>query len=158
MRRSRLSDADAQAVADELGVPVTEVRRAVDSFFGSIVEAADELRLDNECRIYTRAAFRDKEFACNIPSIGRIGPVYSRYLAWRSNESRSQVQEPRSRYRERVTRDEIDNIASEIIAGRSPAPVTEHKGKEFYKRVWLVDTDKRKLARQVIRKDKENGV
>lgn len=155
MSRNRLDESDAQIVAAELGVPVTEVRRAVAAFFDAIIREADSLHLDNECRIYSRKAFDARAFAVNIPHIGRMGPVYSRYLTWRANEAKELVQEHRGRYREKFTRDEIDTIAGEVLAGRTPPPVQKHKGNEFYKRVWLVGTEGRKLARQVIRKEKE---
>ncbi len=158
MKFSRRDENDFRAVSDMTGVPAVEVRRAVASFFDSIVKESDALHLDNECRIYSREAFRSREFVRNIPGIGRIGPVYSRYLLWRANESKNLVQEPRGHCRNRVVQDDIENIAGEIISGGSAVPVNKRKGSEFYKRVWLVGTDGKRLARQVIRKEKKNGI
>ena len=87
MRRSRIEEEMLSLVSEELGVPEPEVRRAVHSFFDLIAKSARSLPFDNERRIYTKDGFDGFSGAWNIPYLGRTGPVYSRYLAWRRNES-----------------------------------------------------------------------
>lgn len=45
-------------------------------------------------------------------------------------------------------------MADEILSGKLPTPVKKRKGSELYKRVWYVEQDKKRLARQVIQKEK----
>lgn len=156
MRRNRLEDADFSAVAQELNVPVTEVRRAVYSFFGEIVVEARALPFNTEKKIFSKGVFDQFLQAWNLPFIGRIGPVYSRYLKWRSNEAKNIIQEPRSNYRSRITQDEIENMADDILSGRTPSPVRKKRGNEMYNRVWLVGQGGKRLARQVIPKQNED--
>ena len=156
--RRRVEDADCLAVAEILSVPQGEVKRAVASFFGIIVSGAKSLPFNNVRKIYTRNAFNEYAFAVNIPSIGRVGPVYSRYLRWRANEAKQIEQEPRSNYRHGVTQSEIENMAGEILAGMTPAPLVRKRGNELYHRVWLVGEDGKRLARQVILKKEEKDV
>lgn len=155
MRRSRIEEEMLSLVSEELGVPEPEVRRAVHSFFDLIAKSARSLPFDNERRIYTRDGFDGFSGAWNIPYLGRTGPVYSRYLAWRRNESKQLVQEKRSPARKGYTQSEIENMAEEILSGKTPSPVRKRKGNEMYKRVWMVGKLSRKQARQVIPKNKQ---
>lgn len=155
MRRNKLEEADFRAVAEELDVPLEEVRRAVHSFFGEIVGESRALPFDTEKKIYSKESFEQKVKVWNIPFMGRIGPVYSRYLKWRGNESKNLIQEPRSNYRSRITQDDIEHMAEDILSGRTPSPVVKKKGSEMYNRVWLVGQDGKKLARQVIPKKEQ---
>ena len=79
---------------------------------------------------------------------------YSRYLKWRANSSKSVEQESRSVYRKQVTREDIEKMASDILAGKPIEKPERKNGSEFYKRVWLVGTEGKRLARQVIKKEK----
>lgn len=142
-------------MSDETGIAGHDVLRAVHSYFDSIDDRARRLPLDNPARIYSREAFGRYSFVCNIPYIGRLGMSYSRYLKWRANSAKSVEQENRSRYRTAVTREDIERLASDILEGRCPAKPEKRKGKEFYKRVWLVGADGKRLARQVIKKEKD---
>lgn len=153
MYRNRRDDPVFLRVAEETGIPVSEVGKAVRSFFASIKNEARTLPLDNPKKIYRKEVFDTFAFARMIPFIGRIGPVYSRYLAWRRNESKLDVQVPRSRYRTRLLQDDIEHMAEDILAGKAPLPVCKKKGNELYKRVWVVGKDGKKLARQVIPKE-----
>lgn len=158
MRRSRIEDADYRAIADSLDLPKTEVRKIVSSFFDVMLKEARALPFDNAQRIYSKDKFDELACVWNIPSIGRIGPVYSRYLKWRSNEAKHIRQELRSSYRNRMTQDDIEHIADDILSGRTPFLIRKRKGNEMYDRVWLVGQDGKRLARQVIPKEKEDGI
>lgn len=158
MPKNKIEDADFACIAKELGVPVYEVRRAVYSFFGIIVREARNLPFDDSSRIYTRERFDDFVRVRNIPSIGRIGPVYSRYLKWRGNEAKNQTQVNRSDCRVRVSQSEIEAMAVEALSGRTPSPVVKSKLSESYKRIWMIGRVGKRLARQVIQKEEENGI
>lgn len=143
------------AVAQELNLPVSEVRRAVHSFFGIIIRESRSLPFDNQRKIFTKEKFAEFEGVTNIPCIGRIGPVYSRYLKWRGNEAKNTVQAFRSDYRRAITQDEIEHMAEEILSGKAPSPVTKRKNSDLFNRVWVVGKDGKKSARQVIPKESE---
>lgn len=152
MKQSRITKTDFRAVAKELNIPETEVQRAVNSFFDNIKTHTRVLPYDNATRIYSRSAFKEKEFVINIPFIGRIGTSYSRYLSWRANEAKLISQKPRSEYRTQVTQDDIEHIAEQILSGKTPASVKKTKGKDLYTRVWYVEKENKRLAKQVIEK------
>lgn len=152
MWRDRTEEEMLGLVSDGLDVPLPEVRRAVHSFFSAIFKSARDLPFNDERRIYTKDGFDELSGVWNIPYIGRMGPVYSRYLAWRSNEAKTLEQVSRSRFRKGMTQDEIEHMAEEILAGKTPSPVKKRKVSEMYKRVWMVGKKTRKQARQVIPK------
>lgn len=158
MPRNKVDDADFACVASRLGVSVSEVRRAVYSFFGIIVKEARALPFDDSTRIYTRERFDDFVKVRNIPSIGRIGPVYSRYLKWRGNEAKNQTQVKRSHCRAMVPQDEIENMAADILSGKTPSPVVKQKPTENYKRIWMISRAGKRLARQAIQKEEKYGI
>ena len=149
---SRIEDEDCRRIAEELQLDYSEVKRAVQSFFGVIVSRARKLPFDNHRKIYTRDKFDEYAFVYNLPSLGRIGPSYTRYLRWRANESRQIEQTRRSSYRVRLSQDEIEHIAAEILSGRTPQLVKQKKGNELFNRVWMVGKEGKKQARQVIPK------
>lgn len=152
MRRNRTDEVEFRRIADSLGVPVTEVRKAVHSFFGALVSDARRLPFDDARRIYTREKFFEYEFVCNIPCIGRIGPVYSRYLKWRGNEAKSSEQTTRRKCRAEVSQSEIEAMAEEILSGTTPSFKRKTRGSEMFDRIWLVGKDGKRSARQVIPK------
>ena len=157
MASNRRDAKEFERIAEKYGLRATEVSRAVHSFFAIIAKEAASLPFDNPQKIYSKAKFDELVKVRNIPYIGRIGPSYSRYLSWRKNESKSINMEPRSNYRSRLTQDDLDYIAGEILAGRTPPPLRKRKGNEMYNRVWMIGEDGKKLAYQVIPKEKENG-
>ena len=128
------------------------------SFFGIIVREARNLPFDDSTRIYTRERFDDLAKVRNIPSIGRIGPVYSRYLKWRGNEAKNQIQVNRSDCRARIPQSEIEAIAVEAMSGITPHPVVKPKLTESYKRIWMIGRVGKHLASQTIKKEEENGI
>lgn len=152
MGRDRHEDADVLSVAESLGVPACEVRRAVHSFFDDIGCRARRLPFADTGRIHRRTSFDRHRFAVNIPYVGRIGPVYSRYLKWLENEAGVSGQEMRDRCRRRLSRDEIESIADDILSGRTPEMPEKSKGNDIYRRVWIVDADGKRMARQVLPK------
>ena len=156
MRRSRTEELDCLTVSETLGLPFKEVRRAVDSFFGAIIRDAAILPFNDERRIYSHDLFGDYGRTWNIPSIGRMGPVYSRYLRWRSNEAGLLEQVDRRSFRKRMTQSEIEAIAADVLSGGTYSPAPKVKGSDIYKRIWMVGKDGKRMARQVIPKNKDN--
>lgn len=154
--KNRLDDFAFQSIASSLGLPAKEVKRAVVSFFDSMLCEAKKLPFDTARKIYSPAKFGEYSRVWNVPSVGRFGPAYSRYLLWRRNESRLLEQEPRSNYRFGLTQSEIETMAEEILSGSSPSPLIKKKGSDLYQRVWLVGKMGKKSARQVIPKKKED--
>ena len=155
MRRGLTQRNDYRKIACTLGISEGQVASVVESYFGSILSDARKLPFNNARKIYDKKAFESYAPVVNIPHIGRIGPVYSRYLTWRANEAKHIEQRPREHYRSGFTRGEIETIASEILAGRIPS-LKKKRGNEMYNRVWLVGQDGKKLARQVIPKNDED--
>lgn len=158
MRHNRTEKKWFKEIADELGLPYKEVSRAVGSFFGCINSYARKLPFDNVRKIYRKDAFDGYGKVYNIPFIGRIGPAYSRYLIWRRNESRNVVQVSRCDYAMRLTGEDIEKLATKILSGNSISLPKKRKGNEMYNRVWIVGTDGKKSARQVIPKTIEEDV
>ena len=152
--RNQVNEKYYKEIAESLGLSVSEVRRAVLSFFGSILSEVKRLPLDNTRRIYTKSAFDDFTLVYNIPCIGRIGTSYSRYLTWRTNEAVSLPLDRRTNYRSRMTQGDIEHIADEILAGRSPE-IKKKRNSELFYNVWLVGENGKRLARQVIKKEKD---
>ncbi len=151
----RLSS-DCRTVSDITGIGYGDVVKAVSSFFCAIDAEARRLPFNTDSKIYSKDAFDTRAFVKSIPSIGRIGTSYSRYLKWRRNESRLKVQERGGRARKRLSQDDIENIAGDILSGKAPRPVHKRKPSEMYKRVWIVSTEGKRLARQIIKKEDTN--
>jgi hypothetical protein len=153
--RSRVDNERVRTVADRLGISEAEVRRCVNAFFGVMTGYAKTLPFDSPTRIYTLDRFKEYVRVWNIPFVGRTGPVYGRYLAWRSNEAEHLEQGHKSVCRERMTQDEIETIAESVLSGGAFSLPKKSK-KENYKRVWIVGTDGKRLARQVLTKQESN--
>ncbi len=152
MGRNRTEEILMNGIASSLGLNSKEVMRAVYSFFDSIALESDSLPFNTHRRIYSKDVFDSFVTVRNIPSIGRIGPVYSRYLQWRANESPSVTMVSRSSFKRRVTYN-IEDIAADILSGRTPF-IKKTERKEKFDRIWLVGQDGKKSARQVILKKK----
>ena len=76
MKLSRRDTRACKALSDELGIPVSEVRKAVVSYFDSIVSAARKLPFDNLNRIYSKEAFTEKSFIEGVTALcGRRGNI-----------------------------------------------------------------------------------
>lgn len=146
------------AIAEASALPQREIEKAVESYFDSIVEKTKALPFDTPKRIYSRAAFARCSFVVNIPYIGRIGPVYSRYLKWRSSESNEVDMVMRKDAKsdhlkpliEKATIDALSGMKVDAASLRSRIP----KGR--YSRVWYMNPDgTKRAARQVIKKENE---
>lgn len=150
---NKLHDTRCIEIANLLGIDVIDVKRAVSSFFAAIRTRAKKLPFDNRRRIYTPESFSRLVVTHNIPFIGRIGPIYSRYIKWRSNEMKGEDTALRSSYRVRMKQSELETMAADILAGKTPSIVPKRKKSDLYDSIWIVDKDGKKLARQVIKKD-----
>lgn len=151
--RNKTDEAEFRRIAGELGLDPEDVASIVNSFFAVVLGEARSLPFNNHRKIFTRDKFSEYAVVRNIPYIGRLGPAYSRYLKWRGNESRDLSQVPRSSYRSRLSQNEVENMAAEILSGGTPSPIKKKRNSELYERVWLVGQDGKKSARQVIPKE-----
>lgn len=148
----RDTDICKRIAADE-GLPVSEVRKAVVSYFDSILSQARKLPFDNARRIYSREAFDQYPFCVNIPYLGRLGTFYSLYLKWRAQESKEQELVRRSVAKREHTRPMVEEAARRALAGEKVdgSFLKARLPKDKYTTVWLVDKDsKKKAARQMI--------
>lgn len=152
MRSSKTELADYSAIAKSHGLAPEEVKSIVSSFFDTISSGAKSLKFDNPRKIFSKPAFESASAGkvVNIPYIGRIGPIYSRYLKWRRNEAKGITMIPRQKIKKGLTQDEIETIAEIVLGGGQY--VRESKRKNNFKRVWLVGTKGKTQARQVIPK------
>lgn len=143
MPRRRPDTDMVKAAARGCGVTAADARRMVDSYFGAFLSVVRKLPLNTPYRIYTREAFTGFVRVLQIPSVGRIGTVYSRYLRWRSNEAAElaaggglQAMGPRGAR---------ENAAAEGTAGGGPPFSVAGT------RIWVIGADGRRLARQAQR-------
>lgn len=153
MKNSKLEEKDFNSVAEELGISPNDVKNVVNSFFDSIVSESRSLPFDNHRKIYSKSAFEKYAFVRSIPFIGRVGPVYSRYLKWRANESKEIEMIPKPKSGSRLLPEEIEAIAEIVLSG---GEYTEKKKSKNYKHIWLVGEDGKRSARQVIPKENKN--
>ena len=146
MPRSKIDTADYRLISEQFDVEPEDVRRVVASFFDILQLEARSLPFDNDTRIYSREKFNEYAKVWNIPFIGRIGPVYSRYLCWRRNESERLEQELKSSFKSVSMKQMADELAKQILKDKSCSVEKNDK----YKRIWVVQTDGKRLAKQVI--------
>ena len=152
MSRNRIEESRFRRIAEKHGLTSSEVGSIVQSYFSAILAYSRALPFDNERKIFQKDAFDSRVNVFSIPYIGRIGPIYSRYLKWRANVSQQIEMAPRSSYRTGVTQSDIESTAEAILSGVTPPPLIKRKNKELFERVWLVGQDGKKSARQVIPK------
>ena len=155
MGRNRNEFAKYRELSKEFGLDESEVKRIVSSYFDTFLDDARALPFDTPKKIYSKDKFESYVKVRNIPYIGRLGPVYSRYLKWRANVSEQLVMAPRSSYRRGVTQSEIESTAAAILSGQTPPQTKRKRNSDMFDRVWLVGQDGKKSARQVIPKDKK---
>lgn len=141
-------------ISEKTGVPVPDVRRIVESYFKDIYVYASKLPFDTHRKIFSKDKFDEYVRVDNVPYLGRMGPVYSRYLQWRVNASKEFDYAYRSAQRVRLSKGEIEDIAKEALSGGTPV-VKKHKNSELFDRVWLVGKEGKKSARQVIPKEQK---
>jgi hypothetical protein len=153
MARNRLEEAEYRRIADDLGLSDIDVRNAVKSYFDLIADDAKTAGLNTARKIYSKSVFETvalPRVRC-IPSIGRMGPSYNRYLTWRANESKGLDMMLHPGKRNWLSPEEVEIIAKKVLSGEA-LPLRE-KNKTNFHRVWLVGEDGKKQARQVIKKD-----
>lgn len=154
MRNDRRIEATYRRIADDSGLSFSEVKKAVTAFFDIIAIEARPLPFDNTRKIYSARAFKEYERIYCIPYVGRIGTSHTRYLRWRANEAKGEVMVPRSAYRKSLSEADIESLAMNALAGKRVK--IESKRKQPFSRVWMVDVEGKKQARQVIPKEKDN--
>lgn len=144
MPRRRPDHVTLLAAASACAVPMADARRIVDSYFGAFLAEMKSMPLDTPYRIYRRDAFEGRfSRVLSIPSVGRLGPVYSRYLKWRRNAMEDTAAlAAGSAY---AVRGEVKDAAAAgtgTVAGR-PSPSA--------RRIWVIGLEGRRLARQAAR-------
>jgi len=144
---------DCTAVAVLLDLSVTETRRAVQSFFDVILSEARKMPFNDERRIYYQELFNDYVQVWHIPFIGRIGPVYSRYLKWRENESKTLGQVNKEVLKKQKRKEDVEAAAERLFLGEDMTPLKKKKGSEMYNRIWMVGRNGKRSAHQVIPKN-----
>ena len=153
-----LSKRDRQIVRDiavETGLDAREVGKAVNSFFHVLLSEFRGLPFNNPGRIYTPAAFSSLSKVFNIPYIGRIGTMYSKYRKWRASESENLDTIMRVHMRKDSRQDLIDRAYIDAMSGKpvDSESIRRRTKKGLYTTVWVIDEDNRhKAARQVIKK------
>lgn len=153
MKLTKLDIRMCKELAATEGIPVGEVKKAVVSYFDSLVSSARQLPFDNAKRIYSLDAFKQYPLCINIPYLGRLGPVYSLYIKWRAKEAKSTEKVLRSLARKDHTKPLVEQAAKLALAGHK---VDGHmlKGRlpaGKYSTVWVIDKEgKKKAARQMI--------
>ena len=152
MTRNKIDDKLFCEIAERLSIDPSEVKKAVVSFFDVIALDAKKLPFNNVRKIFSNDKFQSYSSASLIPHIGRIGPVYSRYIKWRGNEATTVQFRSKSAYRKGFTQDDIEHIAEELLSGNTPV-INKKKNSEMFSRVWLVNKNGKKQAHQVIPKD-----
>lgn len=150
---NRQEESDYRTLAEQFSLDPADTKRIVQSFFSVILSDAKKLPFNNCRKIYSRQGFGSYSKIHGIPYLGRIGPIYSRYLKWRANEAKEIPTDKRSSYRSRRTQGEIEDIAAAILSGKTPTIPQKRKKSELFSNVWFVGVDGKKLARQVIKKE-----
>lgn len=142
-----------RCAADEEGLSLSEVKKAVIAYFDSIVSSARKLPFDKDNRIYSRKAFAEYPYCINLPYLGRLGPFYSLYLKWRAKEAKEQDTVPRSQAKKIHRKPLIEEAAKQALSGNKVDSgfLRQRLPSGKYKTVWLVDEDnKKKAAKQMI--------
>ena len=134
--------------AAEEGIEFSEVKKALISYFDSIVSSANKLPFDRDNRIYSVSAFHEFPYCINLPYLGRLGPVYSLYIKWRAKESRVQEKVLRSQAKKEHLKPLIEEAAKQALAGNKvdSSLLQQRLPSGKYKTVWLVDKNKKKKA------------
>lgn len=144
-----------RSIASETGLDAREAGKAVSSFFYVLLSEFRSLPFNSPGRIYTPAAFSSLSKVFNIPYIGRVGTMYSKYRKWRASVSAELDTINRSDIRQDSRRDMLDTAYHDAIHGRQ-VDASAMKGRNVkgrYTTVWLIDENgHRKVARQVIKK------
>lgn len=152
MKLSRTDRQWANSYADANSVSRGEIQKAIVSFFDDMLVQIRKLPFDNARRIYTHDAIEERAPVFNIPSLGRIGPVYASYLKWRREEALNEDMELRETVKTRYRDERIEEAAKLAKEGKR---ITNEFFRNIipsgaYKKVWFIDKGgKRKVAKQV---------
>lgn len=152
---SRPDSSWCKAYANENGLSEVEVQKAIVSFFDDIVVCTRKLPFNNIKRIYTADAVADKACVYNIPYIGRLGPIYSKYISWRRDVSEEYDMVLREDVRDIHLKERIEELAELALSGHR---VTRDMLKDpipsgLYHKVWIIDKEgRRKAAKQLFKK------
>lgn len=153
MRISRTDRDDYMRLADVFGISVTDVSSIVVSYFDTVLGEARSLPFANPRKVFSKDMFDRYGSVHQIPSVGRLGPSYTRYRRWKANESANVGMVNRTYYSERLRKEDIENIADTILSGTIPDIAAIKKGRKGkYNKVWHVGSGGRKLAWQAIKK------
>lgn len=150
--RNRTHEAEFRDIAGEYGLEPADVKRIVQSFFEVFAQEANALPFDNVKKIFSKDKFKGYVKVRNIPGIGRLGPSYSRYLQWRVNEAKEVDFIPKPKKASRYSQEDIEKMAIDVLSGKSPEMPRRVRQSDQFSRVWLVGTEGKKTARQVIPK------
>lgn len=155
MKLSKIDERWCRKYASENDLNICEVKKAIVSFFDDIVFSVRKLPFNNIRRIYSADALEEIADVYNIPYIGRIGPIYSKYVKWRKEESENYDMLLRKTAFRKHFNERVDEAVERAMAGerigkgflRDPVPSS------LYHKVWLIDKNgKRKAARQLFKK------
>ena len=153
MHRNRQDEYIYRRIAEADGLDADTVRSIILSFFDTISKEALALPFDNGRKIFTKEAFMLHESIHNIPYIGRLGTSYSRYLRCRAYASGGMLQKKRPKTHTGYTKSDIELIAQTVLSEGIMPEIKKKRKSEMYNNVWLVGTDGKKLAGQVIMKE-----
>lgn len=149
-RRDRRICAD---IATEVGYDTRAIERAVSAYFSVIISDVRRLPFNSHSRIYKPDAFEENGYVVNIPYLGRLGTVYSRYRKWRASVSSEndtvRKEDARSKYFEPLVEEE----ARKALRGErvNVYRLRERVPSGMYRRVWIMKGNgKRSSARQMI--------
>lgn len=151
MFRNKMDEEEYRRLSEAFGIPLSSVRAIISSFFSVIYTDAKKLPFNDSRKIFSSDRFEDYAKVANIPFIGRIGPSYTRYLAWRRNEAKGVEQKKKVDFRLRLSQNDIEELAKRAMNGES-IEINKKKPNELYDRVWIVGKNSKKMARQVIPK------
>ena len=152
--RNRTHEAEFRELAEQFGLEPSDVKRIVQSFFEVFLTDANSLPFDNVKKIYSKEKFDSLVKVRNIPSIGRLGPLYSRYLQWRVNEAKEVDMIRKPKPGRRFSQEEIEQLALDALAGKEIELPKRVRQSDEFDRIWLVSSGGKKTARQVIPKQK----
>lgn len=153
MRLSRKDRRRCGDIALETGTEPKEVERAVSAFFSTIISDVKRLPFNNPGRIYKPDAFEELCYVTNIPFLGRLGTVYSKYRKWRSEVASDIEMVDASDAKSEYYKPLIEEEARKALRGEK---VNVYRLKErvpsgMYRRVWIMRRNgKRSSARQMI--------
>lgn len=157
MRADKTARKDFRQIARQTGIEYSKVENALRAYFGEIIWTARKLPFCGRTKIFTSDGFDKYRFVRNIPYIGRIGPIYGRYLKWRAKENSENETVNRKKAKEHYSSPIIEQAMKDILDGKKP-DIESLKGripKGVYRKVWICSENGKKSARQMIVNNKK---